>query len=195
MSVPQFYNISHLESSEMVESFSPGLNTLSSAKTAPFNLLNQLLISMFARLVDKSLHYLLAYPAGADPLATAHNVLRYIRKHFEAQEWIYKDIITEKWNAISVCTSPEVTYNTLLRVNAQCANVGVGTTNQQMATKFGHLLQGHHPTAYIGIFTDSSRAGSGASIQMLWHTAQITSNALSRNALLPPASHHLGQQA
>jgi hypothetical protein len=88
MSVPQLYNVSHWESSEMVESYSPALNTLSNVNTVPFNLLNQQLISIFARLVDKSLHHLLAYPASADPHATARNVFMNIRKHFEAQEWI-----------------------------------------------------------------------------------------------------------
>jgi hypothetical protein len=67
--------------------------------------------------------------------------------------------------------------------------------DQHMVTKFGHLLHTHHPTAYIGIFTDLARAGSEATIEMLWHTAQIISNALARNALLSPLSHHLGQPA
>jgi hypothetical protein len=58
-----------------------------------------------------------------------------------------------------MCISPETTYNELLRVNAECASVGVGHIDQQMATKFGHLLQTHHPTAYIGLFTDLARAG------------------------------------
>jgi hypothetical protein len=195
MSVPQFYSVSHRESAAMVDSFSPGLDKLSSAKTVPFHLLHQQLISMFARLLDKSLHHLLSCPAGSDPHATARNVYRNIRKHFEAQEWINKDILNEKWNAISVCTIPEATYNELLRVNAECANVGVGHSDQQMATKFSHLLPTHHPTAYIGIFTDLARAGSHATIQMLWHTAQITANALSRNAHHSLASHHLGKQA
>jgi hypothetical protein len=30
---------------------------------------------------------------------------------------------------------------------------------------------------------------------MLWHSAQITSNALARNALINPSSHQIGQQA
>jgi hypothetical protein len=162
----------------MVDSFSPGLDKLSGVKNVPFHLLNQQLISLFARLLDKSPHHLLSCPAGSDPYATARNVYRNARKHFEGQEWINKDILSEKWNAISVCITPESTYNALLRVNAECANVGVGHTDVQMATKFGHLLQTHHPTAYIGLFTDLARAGSEASIQMLWHSAQITANAL-----------------
>jgi hypothetical protein len=157
--------------------------------------LNQQLISRFARLLDKSLHHLLSFPAGSDPYATARNVYRNIRKYFEGQEWINKDILGEKWNAISVCISPETTYNEPQRVNAECASVGVGHTDQQMATKFGYLLQTHHPTTDIGLFTDLARAGSEANIQMLWHSAQFTANALTRNALLSPASHHLGQQA
>jgi hypothetical protein len=52
MAVPQFYNVSHWESVEMVESFIPGLTTLGSAKTVPYNLLNQQLSSMFSRLLD-----------------------------------------------------------------------------------------------------------------------------------------------
>jgi SH3-like domain-containing protein len=122
-------------------------------------------------------------------------VYRNIRKHFEGQEWINKDILSEKWNAISVCITPETTYNEMLRVNAECANVGLGHIDVQMATKFGHLLQTHHPTAYIGVFTDLARAGSDATIQMLWHSAQITSNALARNAIINPVSHQIGQQA
>jgi hypothetical protein len=39
--VPQLYNVSHWESVELVESYSPDLNTLGSAKTVPCNLLNQ----------------------------------------------------------------------------------------------------------------------------------------------------------
>jgi hypothetical protein len=179
----------------MVESFSPGLYKLSGVKAVPFNLLNQQLMSLFARLLDKSLHHLLYCPTGSDPYATARNVYRNIRKHFEGQEWINQDILTEKWNAISVCINPETTYNELLRVNAECANVGVGHTHVQMATKFGHLLQTHHPTAYIGLFIDLASAGSEASIQMLWHSAQITANALARNALITPASHQIGQHA
>jgi hypothetical protein len=177
----------------MVDSFSPGLTMLGSAKTLPYNLLNQQLLSMSARLLE--LHHLLAYPAGSDPHSTARNVFRNIMKHFDAQEWINKDIITEKWNAITVCTRLEITNNELLRVNAECVALGVGHTDQQMATKFGHLLHTHHPTAYIWIFTGLARAGNTATIQMLWYTAQITANALARNTLQPPVSHHLGQQA
>jgi hypothetical protein len=130
MSVPQFYYVLHWESAELVDSFSPELDKLSSAKTVPFHLLNQQLILMFARLLDRSLHHPLTYPAGADPHDTTRNVYMDIRKHFEAQEWIKKEIFNEKWNAISVCTSPEATYNELLTVNAECANIGVGHTDQ-----------------------------------------------------------------
>jgi hypothetical protein len=195
MKVPQYYNVSHWETNPMVESFSPGLDKLSGVKTVPFHLLNQQLISLFARLLDKSLHHLLPCPAGSDPYATAMNEYRNIRKHFQGQEWINKDILSQKWNAISVCVSPEATYNELLRVNAECTSVGVGHTDEQMATKFGHLLQTHHPTAYIGLFTDLARAEADATIQMLWHSAQITCNALARNATLNPVSNQIGQQA
>jgi hypothetical protein len=64
-----------------------------------------------------------------------------------------------------------------------------------MATKFAHLLQTHHPTAYIGLFTDPARAALDATIQMLRHSAHITSNAQARNATLNPVSHQIGQQA
>jgi hypothetical protein len=114
----QFYNVLHWESVEMVDSFSPSLTMLGSAKTVPYNILNQQLLSMFTRLLDKSLHHMLAYLAGSDPHSTARNVYHNVRKHFEAQEWINKDIINGKWNAIIACTSPEITYNELLRVNA-----------------------------------------------------------------------------
>jgi hypothetical protein len=102
MQIPQFYNVPHRETDPMVESFSPGLGKLSGVKTVPFHLLNQQLISLFARLLDKSLHHLLYCPAGSDPYATARNVYRNIRKHLEGQEWMNKDTLTEKWNAISV---------------------------------------------------------------------------------------------
>jgi hypothetical protein len=179
----------------MVDSYSPGLDKLSGVKNAPFHLLIQQLISLFARILDKSLHHLLSCRASSDPYATARDMYRNIRKHFEGQEWINKDILSEKWNAISVCITPESTFNELLRMDAECANVGVGHTDVQMATKFDYLLQTHHPTAYIGIFTDLARAGSEANIQMLWHSTQITANALERNALVSPTSHQIGQQA
>jgi hypothetical protein len=74
MEVPQFYNVPHWETDPMVESFSPGLDKLSGVKTVPFHLLNQQLISLFARLLDKSLHHLLYCRAGSDPYANARNV-------------------------------------------------------------------------------------------------------------------------
>jgi hypothetical protein len=106
----------------MVDSFSPGLDKLRSSKNVTFHL-NQQLISLFARLLDKSLHYLLSCRASSDPYATACNVYRNIRKHIEAQEWINKDILNEKRNAIIIFTSPGASYNELLRVNAECANL------------------------------------------------------------------------
>jgi hypothetical protein len=193
--VPKYYNAIHLETDPMVKSYSPGLDKLSGKKFVLYHLLNQQLISLFARLIDKSLHHLLHCPAGADPYATARNVYRNIRRHFQGQEWINKDILSHKWNSITVCLSPETTYNELLRVNAEFTSVGVGHSDEEMATKFAHLLQTHHPTAYIGLFTDLARAAETATIQMLWHSAQITSNALSRNAILNPVHHQIGQQA
>jgi hypothetical protein len=74
MQIPQFYNVPHWETDPMVESFSPGLEKLSGVKTVPFHLLNQQLISLFARLLDKSLHHLLYCRAGSDPYANARNV-------------------------------------------------------------------------------------------------------------------------
>jgi hypothetical protein len=151
--------------------FSPGLDKLSGEKTVPYHLLNQQLISLFARLIDKLLHHLLHCPVGADPYATARNVYINIRKHFQGQEWINKDILSQKWNSISVFVSPETTYNELLRVNAECTSVGVGHSDEHMATKFAHLLQTHHPTAYIGLLSDLARAAETGTIQMLWHSA------------------------
>jgi hypothetical protein len=49
MKIPHFYNVPHWESDSMVESFSPGLDKLSGVKTVPFHLLNQQLISLFAK--------------------------------------------------------------------------------------------------------------------------------------------------
>jgi hypothetical protein len=114
----------------MVELFSPGLDKLSGMKTVPYHLLNQHFISLFARLTDKSLHHLLHCPVGSDPYATARNVYRNTHKHFQGQEWINKDIMSQKWNSISVCVSPEATYNELLRVNAECISFGVGHTHE-----------------------------------------------------------------
>jgi hypothetical protein len=94
MKVPQYYNAIHLKTDPMVKSYSPGLDKLSGEKIVPYHLLNQQLISLFARLIDKSLHHLLHCPAGADPYATARNVYRNIRKHFQGQEWINKDILS-----------------------------------------------------------------------------------------------------
>ena len=74
MKVPQFYNVPHWETNPMVESFSPGMDKLSGVNIVPFHLLNQQLISLFARLLEKSLHHLLRCPAGADSDATARNV-------------------------------------------------------------------------------------------------------------------------
>jgi hypothetical protein len=82
MQIPQFYNVPHWETDPMVDSFSPGLDKLSGVKTVPFHLLNQQLISLFARLLDKSLHHLRFCPAGSDPYATSRNAYRNIRKHF-----------------------------------------------------------------------------------------------------------------
>jgi hypothetical protein len=86
MKVPQFYDVPHGETTSMVKSFSLGLDKLSGLKLVPYHLLNQQLISLLARLLDKSLHHLLRCPAGTDPYATAQNVFRNIRKHFEGQE-------------------------------------------------------------------------------------------------------------
>ena len=195
MQPPQFYNTYHMESNPMVQSFSPGLDKLGGEKTVPYNLLNQQLISLLARLLDKSLHHLLQIPAGSDPYSVARNVYRNVRKHFQGQEWINKDVLTQKWNAIVDCVTPEATYNELLRVNDQCSSAGVGHTPEQMATKFDHLLQTHHPTAYIGLFSDLASAGECATIQGLWHTAQITANALEKNTAKFPPTHSFGLQA
>jgi hypothetical protein len=70
MKVPQYYNVPHWETNSMVESLSPGLDKLSGMKLVPYHLLNQQLISLLARLLDKSLHHLLRCPAGTDPYAT-----------------------------------------------------------------------------------------------------------------------------
>jgi hypothetical protein len=123
MSIPQFYNVPDWETDPMVDSFNHGLDKLSGVKTAHFHLLSQQLISLFARLLDKNLHHFLSCCAGSDPYATAHNVKRNIRKHCEGQEWINKDILREKWSVISVCISPETTYNELLRVNAELQRI------------------------------------------------------------------------
>jgi hypothetical protein len=179
----------------MVQSFSPGLDKLGGEKTVPYNLLNQQLISLLARLLDKSLHHLLQIPAGADPYSVARNVYRNIRKHFQGQEWINKDVLSQKWNAITECITPETTYNELLRVNDECSSAGVGHTAEQMATKFAHLLQTHHPTAYIGLFSDLAKAGECATIQGLWHTVQITANALEKNTAKFSTTHSFGLQA
>jgi hypothetical protein len=192
--VPKYNIASHLETDPIVKTFSPGLDKLRGETLVPYNLLNQQMIILLARLIDKSLYHLLKCPPGADPFSTARGVYRAVQKHFQPQQWMDRDSLRQKWNAITTCVSPQTTYNELLRVNDECNSVGVGHSDEEMATKFAHLLQTHHPTAYIGLFTDLANAADTATIQMLWRSAQITSNALSRNALLH-VTPQIGQQA
>jgi hypothetical protein len=192
--VPQYHIVSHLETDPIVKTFSPGLDKLRGETLVPYNLLNQQLIILLARLIDKSLHHLLKCPPGADPFATARGVYRAVQKHFQPQQWADRDTLRQKWHAITTCVSPQSTYNELLRVNDECNSVGVGHSAEEVATKFAHLLQTHHSTAYIGLFTDLANAGDQSTIQMLWRSAQITSNALSRNAVLH-MTPQIGQQA
>jgi hypothetical protein len=199
--VPKYHIASHLETDSIVKSYSPGLDKLRGETLVPYNLLNQQLIVMLARLIDKSIHHLLKVPSGSDPFATARGVYRAVKKHFQPQSWADRDDLRQKWNAITTCVSPESTYNELLSVEDECNSAGVGHSAEEVATKFAHLLQTHHSTAYIGLFTDLAKAGDQSTIQMLWHSAKITANALSRNAVLhkikdeQATSQHLGMAA
>jgi hypothetical protein len=129
----------------------------------------------------RSIHHLQIYPESSDPHYVEKNVYRNVKNHSAASEWINKDILTQKWQAINKCTDPEETYSELLRVNAECVAAGVGNTSAQVATKFAYLLQTHHETAYIPLLIDLARAGSTANITDLWYMAQIIANALAKN--------------
>jgi hypothetical protein len=107
-----------------------------------------------------------------------------------------KDSLTQRWEAMRVCTHPEATYNELLSLNQECKEAGAGYTEIQVASKFVHLLQTADDHAYIHLLTELARTGENSMIRDLWFIAQITCNQLKViSARPPPASHHLGMSA
>jgi hypothetical protein len=89
-----------------------------------------------------------------------------------------KDALTPKWERTRVCFDPEVTFNELLALNQECVEVGSGYTDFQAASKFVHLLQTCHDTAYIHLLTELARTRMNSNIINLWYIAQITYNQL-----------------
>jgi hypothetical protein len=67
---------------EIVSSYSPGLDKAGGAKDIPYQILNSQMISMFSRLLDKSLHHLLVCPRNINPLGSAAAVFKAIKTHF-----------------------------------------------------------------------------------------------------------------
>ena len=151
------------------------------------------MISMFSRLLDKSLHHLLVVPRNINPLGSAAAVFKTIKTHFSCSAWITKDTQIRKWEDIRVCKDPEATYNQLLEVNQECNEAGTGYSDFQVASKFVHLLQTADDRAYIHLLTELARMGENSSILHLWHIAQVTWNQIKIvNARIPPTSQHLG---
>jgi hypothetical protein len=97
-------------------------------------------------------------------------------------EWMGQSHLTRKWEAIVLCTDPEVSNNDLIDLNNQCTNAGIPYSTFHVATKFAHLLQTAHDVAYLPILSDLAREGPSANIVNLWHVAQMTYNQLKENA-------------
>jgi hypothetical protein len=108
---------------------------------------------MFACLLDRSLHHLLIYNETINPHGAAASVFKIIKQHFSCSAWMNKDSLTQKWEAFRVCSDPEETYNELLSLNQECLEAGSGYAKFQVASKFVHLLQTYHDTAYIHLLT------------------------------------------
>ena len=94
--VPKYNCVSHLETDPIVKTFSPSLDKLRGETLVPYNLLNEQLIILLARLIDKSLHHLLKCPPGAHPFSTARGVYRAVQKHFQPQQWADRDTLRQK---------------------------------------------------------------------------------------------------
>ena len=134
------------------------------------------MISMFSRLLDKSLHHLLVCHRNINPLGTAAAVFKAIKTHFSCSAWMTKDALVRKCEDIRVCKDPEATYNQLLEVNQECSKAGTRYSEFHVASKFVHLMQTADDRAYIHLLTELARIGENSSILHLWHIAQVTWN-------------------
>ena len=72
---------------EIVNSYSPGLDKAGGAKDIPYQILNSQMISMFSRLLDKSLHHLLVVHRNINPLGSAAAMFKAIKTHFSCSAW------------------------------------------------------------------------------------------------------------
>jgi hypothetical protein len=75
---------------EIVSTYSPGLDRAGGAKVIPYQILNNQMISMFSRLLDKSHHHLLIYSRTINPLGAAATVFKAIKAHFSCSAWMTK---------------------------------------------------------------------------------------------------------
>jgi hypothetical protein len=196
MAAPQWIPHSTFASIDLVDTYSPGLDKARGATSIPYAILNNQCINMFARLLDRSLHHLLAYNRAINPNGASAAVFAAIKAHFSCSVWMDKDDLTRAWEDIRVCTDPEVTYNRLLALNQECKEAGVGHSDFQVASKFVHLLQTADDRAYMHLLTELARKGESAEIRQIWFIAQITWKQLKANqARSPPPTHHLGMSA
>jgi hypothetical protein len=114
MAAPKWIVKSTFVSDDLVETYSPGLDRAGGRKTLPYAILNNQCINLIARLLDRSLHHLLAYNRAINPHGASAAVFKAIKAHFSCSSWMDKDSLTRRWEAMRVCTDPEVTYNELL---------------------------------------------------------------------------------
>jgi hypothetical protein len=194
--VQQWITTTTTVTNEIVSTYSPGLDKAGGAKEIPFQILNSQMISMFSRLLDKTLHHLLVVPRGVNPLGAAAAVFKSIKTHFSCSAWMSKDFLIRKWEDIRECQDPEVTYNLLLEVNQECSEAGSPYSEFQVASKYVHLLQTADDRAYIHLLTELARMGENCNILHLWHIAQVTWNQIKIvNKRTSPPSQHLGMNA
>jgi hypothetical protein len=110
-------------------------------------------------------------PVSANPAINPHGasaaVFKTIKQHFSCSAWMNKDSLTQKWEAMRVCTDPEATNNDLLALNQECKEAGSGFTDFQVASKCLHLLQANHDHAYIHLLNQLARTGENSSIRDL----------------------------
>jgi hypothetical protein len=112
---------------------------------------------MFARMLDMSLHHQLIYNKAINAHGAAASVFKNVKQPFLCSAWMNKDSLTQRWEAMRVCTDPEATNNDLLALNQEHKEAGSGYTEFRVASKFVHLLQTNHDHAYIHILTELAR--------------------------------------
>jgi hypothetical protein len=115
--VPKWLVNSTYISNDLVDTFSPGLDRAGGPKTLPYAILNNQCISLFSRLLDRSLHHLLVYNKAINPHRASAAVFKATKAHLSCSSWMATDALTRRWEAIRVCIDPEVTYNELLALN------------------------------------------------------------------------------